>query len=121
MRSIALTALSSMLVILYPRIENTQMILGEMAKAFYMIIRGSVGVYVKVPKKKSPGTEDEPQKFDWAEVNVLHAGTNFGELAILNDSTRSATIMCKEKTDFAVLSAEDFKQVTGNFLCMSNK
>ena len=56
------------------------------------------------------------QSFELAEVNVLRTGLYFGELALLNDTPRTATIICKEDTDFAVLDGEDFKSILGIFL-----
>ena len=83
-----------------------------------MILRGSVGVFIEVPKKRTnaagDANEEQREEYDLVEVNSLRAGDNFGELAILNPTTRSATIICKEKTDFATLSGDDFKTLTGN-------
>jgi CRP-like cAMP-binding protein len=41
-------------------------------------------------------------------------GTNgqaFGELALINDKPRSATIVCLEDTHFAILEKDDFKNI----------
>ena len=48
------------------------------------------------------------------EVAELGAGMSFGELALLNDKPRNATIMCKENTEFAVLEKVHYKELLGN-------
>jgi len=38
-------------------------------------------------------------------------GDSFGELAILNKSKRSATIVCKSECSFAILGRDDFNKI----------
>lgn len=45
------------------------------------------------------------------EVNILWTGSSFGELALLSNKPRAATIICREDCDFAVLEKEDFKKI----------
>ena len=45
------------------------------------------------------------------EVNVLSIGSSFGELALLSNKPRAATIICREECDFAVLEKEDFRKI----------
>jgi anion transporter len=61
----------------------------EPADAFYLVASGSVGVYTS----HSRGAE--------TPVKILHAGEPFGEMALLTNSTRTATI--KAETDCEVL------------------
>lgn len=53
------------------------------------------------------------QQYELAEVNTVYAGSYFGELALLNDAPRTATIICKEDCEFAVMEADDFKEILG--------
>ena len=43
------------------------------------------------------------------EIKTLQSGDSFGELALLSNQPRSATIICKENSYFAVLSQQDYK------------
>ena len=45
------------------------------------------------------------------EISELGAGASFGELSLLQDAPRSASIICKEPTILAVLSKESFNVV----------
>ena len=50
------------------------------------------------------------------DVARLKEGVGFGELALLNDAPRSATIRSVTDTHFATLEKEDFKLVLGKVL-----
>jgi CRP-like cAMP-binding protein len=49
------------------------------------------------------------------EVASLGAGTSFGELALLRDATRAASIQCVEPSIVAILSKSDYKRILGSF------
>ena len=49
-------------------------------------------------------------------VSELQNGTGFGELALLNDKPRSATIVTLEDTHFAVLEKDDFNKIMAKAL-----
>ena len=42
---------------------------------------------------------------------VLEAGSSFGELALLKNKLRAATVKCKEPCHFAVIERKDYKKV----------
>jgi CRP-like cAMP-binding protein len=50
------------------------------------------------------------------EVVQLGPGESFGELALLEDKVRSATILCLEDTRFATLGREPFDRVIGKMM-----
>jgi CRP-like cAMP-binding protein len=77
---------------------------GDIGKKFYIILQGSVSILI-------PLNKTIPIEFE--EVNVLREGQTFGELALIRDDTRSASIICKEETHFAVLEKQDFKRIIG--------
>lgn len=42
------------------------------------------------------------------EIKILNAGLSFGELALIENKPRAATIICKEDCGFAVLDKRNF-------------
>ncbi|OMJ75820.1 hypothetical protein SteCoe_24958 [Stentor coeruleus] len=55
---------------------------------------------------------ENPHDFsDFKELKTLSDGDSFGELALLSDNPRSATVKCKEISYFAVLSQKDYKKI----------
>ena len=82
--------------------------LGSMGTTFYIILKGKVGVIIKLPK---PGKNElEP-----TEVAQIPAGASFGELSLMEKvlKPRAATIFCKEDCHFAVLDKQRFQEILG--------
>lgn len=102
-----------------------------------MILKGSVGVHVKFQKINSEEKKDEPvsaklnnvsnnnsilaisaklnpcyslssDDFVLKEIKVLNAGVSFGELALIENKPRAATIICNDDCGFAVLDKKNF-------------
>ncbi|CAK61941.1 unnamed protein product (macronuclear) [Paramecium tetraurelia] len=94
-------------------------------KAFYVILRGSVGINIFLPKvsqkqaesKSTFGVneiefEDEP--FEYQEVNVLSIGDSFGEVALLDPNSKTtATVITKDICEFACLDKEQYINILG--------
>ena len=81
---------------------------GDIGTLFYIILRGSVGINIRLPNL------EDPNQFDLKEVNQLRAGASFGELALLNDNAkRTATIIAKEDCDFAVMDKNSYVTILG--------
>ena len=51
---------------------------------------------------------------DLTEIGTLCAGGSFGELALISDRPRSATIQVRERSSFLVLSKSDFARILGD-------
>jgi len=70
---------------------------GDETSSLYVILSGKVRVY---------SSDDKNSK----EVTLLlqEAGTHFGELALLSDEPRSATVETLEKTVCGIISKADF-------------
>ena len=47
------------------------------------------------------------------EVAEKFTGDSFGELALIEDKPRTATIICKEECHFAVLDRDNYKEILG--------
>jgi CRP-like cAMP-binding protein len=47
------------------------------------------------------------------QVTTLTDGAGFGELALIKDQPRSASILCEHDTHFAILSKEDYMSIIG--------
>lgn len=77
---------------------------GDEAEWFYIILQGKVKVFV-------PDEHGRRLK----ECTVLMTGCAFGEFALLKNRTRSATIVCLEDSEFAVLGKKDFLKILGAF------
>lgn len=68
---------------------------GDPSHSLHIILAGKVRVYVS----------DEENEF---VLQIQEAGSYFGELALLTDAPRSASIMALERTSCAVITQDDF-------------
>ena len=80
-----------------------------------MILKGSVGVWIKFPKVNNIADIDKTDNqivtsddYILKEIKILNAGLSFGELALIENKPRAATIICKEDCGFAVLDKKNF-------------
>lgn len=75
---------------------------GDPGDRFYIVYSGSV----EVLKERPLG--------DHERLAVKRAGEGFGEMSLLNDSPRSASVRALEPTDLLVVSREDFNDLLGD-------
>ncbi|OMJ77516.1 hypothetical protein SteCoe_22877 [Stentor coeruleus] len=69
--------------------------------------------YLK-PKQSNHDIDFIENSYDFSdlkELKILTDGDSFGELALLSNNPRSATVKCKEVSYFAVLSQKDYKKI----------
>lgn len=71
---------------------------GEPGDAFYLIASGRVSVWVKKGFKK-------------VKVAVLGPDEFFGEMALLSNEPRSATVVAEDVTELFVLQRYDFEKI----------
>lgn len=76
---------------------------GDPGSAFYVILDG--GCSVLVPTLLSNGEVEQTAVVEYGP------GDAFGDLALLRNSHRTASIKCKMDTHFAVLEREDFSRI----------
>ena len=88
----------------YEFFEKKQVVFncGEIGDKFYIILSGKVEVSIIVP---------DPRRF--VTVAILEDGQSFGELALLKESPRNATITCITECHMAVLTKLDYLRVLG--------
>ncbi|EAR88262.2 cyclic nucleotide-binding domain protein (macronuclear) [Tetrahymena thermophila SB210] len=72
---------------------------GERGDKFYIILQGICEIYV-------PNSQGQ-----FVKVGELKAGQSFGELALINDSPRRATIKAQTDCDLAILSKKDYIKI----------
>ena len=92
--------------------DNTIFELGSAGFKFYIILKGSVGVFVNIPKTiekiNEKGETTQHVELILTNVKTLNAGSSFGELALIDNKPRSATIICMLNSYFAVLEKKHF-------------
>ena len=115
---------------------------GEAAKDFFVILEGRVSI--RIPHSRSRPTielpklqEDEKSEATkWnlnnkaigisflnkvlgfeshEEVKILNAGESFGELALISDRPRAATVIAKSKVVLGILSKDIFQKQLSKF------
>jgi CRP-like cAMP-binding protein len=64
--------------------------------------------------KNSNQAKVEIEIDEMTEVSRLRTGDSFGEMALISDRLRAATIQTLEKSSFLVLSKSDFTQILGD-------
>lgn len=69
---------------------------GSLGESFYIIIEGTVKVHIG------------PHVF-----STMHAGDSFGELSLLDNQTRSASVTAIEKTSLIEIVKEEFNRLLG--------
>ena len=93
-------------VLLYKAFEKGRVIIrqGDIGFSLYFILSGSV--FVEVQEEDQVTGKKHNQI-----VHELETGAAFGELALLQDSRRKATIVCKENSEFLTIDKPDFDMV----------
>eukprot|EP01135_Chromosphaera_perkinsii_P000649 Nk52_evm16s147 gene=Nk52_evmTU16s147 len=93
-------------VVRYAKYERGRLIIrqGDPARAFYFILGGSVAVTVN----QLVDAHDESKGSTSKMVDILGSGDCFGEIALLNNITRQASIVTLDNTEFLIVEKEAF-------------
>ena len=75
---------------------------GDQANAMFICTSGKVKVYV---------SDENGKEF---VLNSMGPGVYFGELSLLDDETRSASVITTDKSTFSILYKDDFSKVVLN-------
>ena len=93
----------------------SSLFLGSIGTKFYIILKGSIGIWVNIPKNIVDEKKNEIKtEFILTEVKTLFSGSSFGELALMEKKPRAATIICKEDCCFGVLDKAPFDRILSN-------
>lgn len=82
---------------------------GDPGTKFFILLSGCAGIYVRPPPSNSP----EDRQSELKEVKEVHPGDSFGELALITNANRAATVQCKSDCHFAVLDKADYLRILG--------
>jgi CRP-like cAMP-binding protein len=69
---------------------------------------------INLPLRENLVTKSNKKAIDrplFIETGVLTSGKAFGELALIKNKPRAATIICLEDCHFAVMSKSDYEKV----------
>ena len=87
---------------------------GDSPDNFYIILSGHVAVMTRATIKVTSnddsfdGSEEETRK-RFKKIADLKNGDTFGEMALLGNTNRTASILCEEGTHFIILSATNYR------------
>lgn len=84
---------------------------GDPGTKFFILLSGCAGIYVKPTAASSSDLADRTT--DLQEVKEVHPGESFGELALITNASRAATVQCKSDCQFAVLEKKDYLRILG--------
>lgn len=77
------------------------------------INNGRTTIHEEIQRIVNPGRSSFIAVSNFKEVARLQEGQSFGELALLQNTGRAATIVCSKQTSFATLSKKDYVHTIG--------
>ena len=92
--------------------ENAIILEGELGDKFYIIYNGRVAVFKNT--KVEDNSVDRGFKIVARQLTELSNGDSFGEVALMHDAPRSASVIATELTHCIVLTQETYVKVVMN-------
>ena len=71
---------------------------GDLGTKFYVILSGECSIFIQSPSETK-------------EVRILSFGDCFGELGLIDDKPRAASVLCRRETHLAVLEKTDYVRI----------
>lgn len=104
---------------------------GDISEKFYILLEGEISVYIKNKRKMSRNTlnhnknlqklKKNKKMFDkktgyflHQKVGIINTGDSFGELGLIQNSPRLATLIANTKCKCGVIYAKDFLNILNN-------
>ncbi|KAL4478912.1 hypothetical protein ABPG72_019349 [Tetrahymena utriculariae] len=83
-------------------------VINTVGDKFYIILCGSCSVHIK------KNQDDQQENPELIKVAVMPTGVGFGELALISNKPRMATIVCEEDCEFLTLQKRPFDKILKN-------
>ncbi|KAL8614212.1 hypothetical protein ACOMHN_026429 [Nucella lapillus] len=93
-------------VVRYTRCDKGRVVLrqGHLGLYFYFIFSGSVFIQIDLYDPRTGQTTPSTE-------NIIRTGDSFGEIALLGDGLRSATVICREPTELCQIDKSTFLHI----------
>jgi CRP-like cAMP-binding protein len=82
---------------------------GERGSKFFIILTGRVAYYVNTKTSGADNAEEAGQ----LKAGTAESGGSFGELALLQEKPRAASVFCETDCSFGVIDKEDYVRIIG--------
>lgn len=83
------------------KVNLNQLIQDSIGDKFYIILEGSVGIFINFKSEEEEEDEENEENIEDISqpvkqklIKIIEKGQYFGELALINNQCRSATIIC---------------------------
>lgn len=94
---------------------------GDAGDAFYIIKKGSVKVFHELPAGQDTATMAMPGSASPKEAKTLGSNDFFGEMALISEKPRNATVQTLEECEVFKLRKEDFIQLVSSTPGMASR
>lgn len=83
---------------------------GDRGFKFYIVISGRVAFLITTRRVNETTDEEEETQL---KVGAAESGAAFGELALLQDKPRAASVLCEVDCTFGVIAKDDYGRIIG--------